>query len=353
MQRRTCVLISFATPLSAWAGPYSSGLNNTTVGATDAGIPGFVGSLGDGKSASPNTVNPAFADWASGVTSYLPVGTVDPAFSDPTAALGPVTGDNFDIVSLGENAGGAAGQITLAFKNGIRNGSGSDFAVFENALGSNSAVFADLAFVQVSSDGQHFAQFPATSLTPGAVGAYGTIDPTNVHNLAGKQINAYGNSWGTPFDLSELKSDALVTGGQLNLNAVRYVRLIDVVGDGATKDSAGNPIFDAFPTYGSGGFDLEAIGVLNGWQIGDANLDGKVDIVDLGVLSSNWQGAPRTFSQGDTNFDGKVDIVDLGTLSSNWQKTMPGVTLPPSDALAAVTSSPVTVIPPKKIAVRV
>lgn len=343
MQRRTCVLIVLATPITALAGSYSSGLSNTTAGATDAGVPGFVGSLGDGKSTSPNTVNPAFTGWASSVASYLPAGTVDSAFNDPTATLGPVTGDNFDVVSLGESSGGAAGQITLKFNGGIHNGGGSDFAVFENSFGTNTSVFADLAFVQVSSDGTHFAQFPATSLTPKAVGAYGTVDPTNVHNLAGKHINAYGNSWGTPFDLSELKTDSAVASGQVNLNGIQYVRLVDVVGDGSAKDATGNPIYDAFPTYGSGGFDLEAVGVLNQWQIGDANLDGKVDIVDLGILSSHWQtSSSADWSEGDFNGDGKVDIVDLGLLSTHWQDgTMSfeaaWATLPePSAGIAAV-----------------
>jgi subtilisin family serine protease len=52
---------------------------------------------------------------------------------------------------------------------------------------------------------------------------------------------------------------------------------------------------------------------------GDANLDRKVDISDLGLLASNWQATSRRFSQGDFNFDHKVDISDLGNLASNWQ----------------------------------
>ena len=54
---------------------------------------------------------------------------------------------------------------------------------------------------------------------------------------------------------------------------------------------------------------------------GDANLDRKVDISDLGLLASNWQATSRRFSQGDFNFDHKVDISDLGILASNWQTT--------------------------------
>ena len=55
---------------------------------------------------------------------------------------------------------------------------------------------------------------------------------------------------------------------------------------------------------------------------GDANRDGKVDVTDLGVLATNWQQSPRTFSRGDFNYDGAVDVSDLGILATNWQMTL-------------------------------
>jgi hypothetical protein len=57
---------------------------------------------------------------------------------------------------------------------------------------------------------------------------------------------------------------------------------------------------------------------------GDANRDRTVDITDLGVLASNWQQSPRTFSQGDFSYDGIVDITDLGMLATKWQFQLPG-----------------------------
>jgi MYXO-CTERM domain-containing protein len=51
---------------------------------------------------------------------------------------------------------------------------------------------------------------------------------------------------------------------------------------------------------------------------GDANLDGQVDITDLGSLATAWQtGAPWT--GGDFDYSGFVDITDLGMLATNWQ----------------------------------
>ncbi|HWP40549.1 MAG TPA: hypothetical protein VNL70_06445, partial [Tepidisphaeraceae bacterium] len=277
---------------AATAGPFSSGLSNLTPGAIDAAIAGFTGPLGDGISEPPNQVNPAFTGWATSVISYQPAPGVDAMWRDPQRALGVVTGDNFDVVSLGElnssqiAAGVPAGQITLAFAGGIRNAPGPDFAIFENALGSDSFTFAELAYVEVSSDGVHFARFGSTSLTPAAVGPYGSIDPSDVNNLAGKHVNAYSQSWATPFDLAELAGDPLVLSGLVNLNGIRQVRLIDIPGDGSFRDASGRPIYDAWPTFGSGGFDLEAIGVLASWLGGDATLDGRVDVRDLYVLAS-------------------------------------------------------------------
>jgi autotransporter-associated beta strand protein len=82
---------------------------------------------------------------------------------------------------------------------------------------------------------------------------------------------------------------------------------------------------------------------------GDANLDGKVDVVDLGILATNWQGTGKNWSTGDFNYspDGKVDVVDLGILATNWQKGVGSpLGLSFADALASFPEfSGVTVVP--------
>jgi T5SS/PEP-CTERM-associated repeat protein len=55
--------------------------------------------------------------------------------------------------------------------------------------------------------------------------------------------------------------------------------------------------------------------------LGDANLDGTVNITDLGALAGHWQG-PGGWSDGDFNYDGVVSIADLGPLATNWQATL-------------------------------
>ena len=251
------------------AGPYSAGWNDP-VNTADAPVPGFTGpdgiggariADGSGGFLHPrNYVNPLFLGWAATVEDYSPAPNVSGAWADETFALGPVTGDNFDIVSLGDlnasqiSGGAPPGSITLHFVNPIRNLTGADFTVFENALieiGSG-GVFGELGYVEASSDGVNFVRFPSASLTPGAVGAYGTFDPTNVFNLAGKHVNGNGESWGTPFDLAAV-----------GLSSASYIRIVDIPGSGAFHDSANRPIYDAWVTFGSGGLDLEAVGAIS------------------------------------------------------------------------------------------
>jgi hypothetical protein len=160
---------------------------------------------------------------------------------------------NDSVVSLGDG-----GIATLTFDPPIVNGTGFDFAVFENSY---SDTFLELAFVEVSSDGLHYARFPSVSLTPvqTQVGTFGIVDATKIDNLAGK----YRAGFGTPFDLDSLKTDTTV-----DKNHITHVRLIDVVGciqpAYATYDSKSNIINDPWPTpFWSAGFDLDAVGVIH------------------------------------------------------------------------------------------
>jgi hypothetical protein len=171
----------------------------------------------------------------------------------PANVLGEVNGNVFDVLSLGDG-----GQITLRFASPIADQPGDDFAVFENGFYSPEGLFAELAFVEVSSDGAHFARFPATCLREDEVPTGGVIDPTDYHNLAGK----HPIELGTGFDLAELASHPLVVGGQVDLDDITWLRLVDVIGDGSTVDAQGRPIYDPYPTpFASGGFDANAVAV--------------------------------------------------------------------------------------------
>jgi len=196
--------------------------------------------------------DPAFLSWAASFTDYTTGARVDDTWQTPEQALGKAEGNSFDVVSLG-----AGGSIDLVFDPPIFNGDGWDFAVFENAIADT---FRELAYVEVSSDGENFLRFESVSLVPGAVGGFDSIDPTDVDGLAGK----YRQGYGTPFDLNNLVEKPEVISGDVDLAAITHVRIVDIVGDGSFSDSTGNPIYDPFPTVGSAGFDLDAVGVSNG-----------------------------------------------------------------------------------------
>ncbi len=160
------------------------------------------------------------------------------------------------VVSLGDG-----GTAVLTFSLPIQDGDGYDFAVFENALNDT---FLELAFVEVSSDGERYVRFPATSNTQDStqIGNGGSVDATKINNLAGK----YRIGWGTPFDLAQLADS---TG--IDINNITHVRLVDVVGSidpqYGTRDQYGQIINDPYPTpFASSGFDLSGVAVLNGWM---------------------------------------------------------------------------------------
>lgn len=195
-----------------------------------------------------------FVSWGTAVTVSRGFQNIaDPALGYVDSgedSLGIGQADNMTI-SLGD-----AGEAVVTFRHPIRNGEGWDFAVFENGFDDT---FLELAFVEVSSDGEHFFRFPATSLTDtiNEIGTFGLLDATKLDNLAGK----YRLLHGTPFDLAQL-----VDIPNLDIDAITHVKLIDVVGsmdeDYASRDAEGHKINDPFPTpFPQGGFDLDAIGV--------------------------------------------------------------------------------------------
>lgn len=230
---------------------------STIATAQFPGPAGFTGTTALYKDSS------AFINWAT--TCVVTRGYQD--IASPSGGYASVGNDTNGtkkanvnpVVSLGDG-----GIAILTFQSPITNGVGFDFAVFENAF--NDA-FLELAFVEVSSDGINYFRFPASSNTQTLtqIGPFdNTCDATKLNNLAGK----YRASYGTPFDLQELASQI-----GLNINAITHVKIIDVVGainmPYATYDQNNNPINDPYPTaFASGGFDLDAVGVINQVTVG-------------------------------------------------------------------------------------
>lgn len=209
-----------------------------------------------------------FKSWATGATvvrGYQQINSTVSAVANAGVDANATGASNGSIVSLGDG-----GYATLTFAKPITNGNGFDFAVFENGFNSNitGKAFLELAFVEVSSDGVNFFRFPSHNEYPsdyvqnapdvGGSG-YATMDARYLNNFAGKYIANYG----TPFDISDLPDNPL-----LDKTKITHVKIIDVVGTNIegyrTYDSFGNIAIDPFPTpFGSSGFDLDAVGVIN------------------------------------------------------------------------------------------
>lgn len=276
------------------AGPLSAGTYTSYNGGTGPDAPVSVASI---------------TKWATTITDYSPAPGVGPSFRNPASTSGfislgdlysptaaPTVGTepsafhagsgtaNFhpyggDLYNTTDTYGfigiDAPGSITFFYDAGIYNGAGADLAVKENGFGSGAGFFAELAFVEVSSNGVDFARFPSVSLNTTSVSTIGTFqyyDMTNVYNLAGK----HASNLATPFDLQDLADHSSVLAGTVNLGNIKYVRLVDVVGNPASSgaagsvDSLGNRILDNWTTFDSGGFDIgfsgglpQAVGVLN------------------------------------------------------------------------------------------
>ena len=205
--------------------------------------------------------DPSILGWATGCVitrgpQDIAASELLASYGDESAGIGAATESTTEAVSLGDG-----GIAVLSFSQPIQDGEGYDFAVFENALNDT---FLELAFVEVSSDGEHYYRFPATSNTPSEqqLGNAGSVDARHLHNLAGK----YRAGWGTPFDLNQLSGY-----GNLDLNNITHVRIVDVVGSinpaYGTTDGNGHLINDPYPTlFASGGFDLSGAAILNGWM---------------------------------------------------------------------------------------
>ncbi|MFM2162572.1 MAG: hypothetical protein RLZZ383_2084 [Pseudomonadota bacterium] len=195
--------------------------------------------------------DPALVGWAAAVVDQTVGADVSAVWLDPSRALGPANTATTDITALGEG-----GTLTVTFADPIADGAGDDFAVFENGFADD---FLELAEVEVSSDGVTFARFDTASQVEDAIGAYGTLDPRALHGFAGTVRVGFG----VGFDLERLTFSPAVVAGLVDLLAITHVRLIDVPGDGRRTDAWGRPVYDPWPTVGSAGFDLDAVGVIH------------------------------------------------------------------------------------------
>lgn len=196
--------------------------------------------------------------FATRVVAFDTVNGLGGGTFDPGKALGRPAGA-LDVHSLG-----TGGFLTLGFDVVLVDGPGADLLVAENPFASLTApweTYGEAFFVEVSTDGVHFARVPSRYTgpqgDPGAfpflhtgwfsgLGGFMPVDPTAADPqdvvLAG----------GDAIDLADLRQHPLVVQGLVDLHAIQEVRLVDVR-SGLDVDAHGVTIRD--PSAGSADID--------------------------------------------------------------------------------------------------
>ncbi len=226
------------------------------------------------------------ADPGGAVASY---GTADDAIGDPDGT----------VVSLGDG-----GSIVLSFGEDmvIDNVAGPDIGVYENGMFQNwpagaghTGYFFELGFVEVSSDGVNFARFPTKTANTAAIVGMDMLRPLDYFGFAGNSLGAVSAN----YDLDDLAGDPLVADGTVDLDRIRYVKVVDAVGDGSTTDSLGNPVYDPYPTaFSSGGFDLDAVEAFVTEDPTLITLAGFTAGPGSGAVTLKWQTESETGNSG-------------------------------------------------------
>jgi hypothetical protein len=159
----------------------------------------------------------------------------------PAVVMGPPHGDpsgqngSIDVVSLGQG-----GEIVLGFAGqGLDDGAGADFIVFENAFnagGDPTKPYAEPGQVSVSEDGVNWSEFPckADSYPYDGCAGWHVVKSNPDNGVSPYDSDAAG---GEAYDLA-----------LLGVKSARYVRIQD-------RSEAGSGT--------SAGFDLDAISVIH------------------------------------------------------------------------------------------
>ncbi len=68
--------------------------------------------------------------------------------------------------------------------------------------------------------------------------------------------------------------------------------------------------------------------------LGDVDGNGKVDIIDIGIVIDNYAKSPIPNIRADVNSDGRIDIIDIGLVIDNYGKTSLSTPVPISNSQA-------------------
>ncbi|HSV14025.1 MAG TPA: hypothetical protein VLI90_07175, partial [Tepidisphaeraceae bacterium] len=197
------------------------------------------------------------------------------------------------------------------------------------------------------------ASATTASLTVNVDGAGSSVTFSSTEHLAGLHLTGSGTakitSTATPFTPSVLNVHSLSIASGSTLDITNNEAIIDSSLASIQPDLQAGRIFSSTPVAGEG-LGSHALtptqSVVRLSLLGDTNLDGSVDVGDLGQLASNYgQTSGATWEDGDTNNDGAVDVADLGMLATNYGVSLSNGAAAPSSQAAVFASANVVTAP--------
>ncbi|MEQ9455517.1 MAG: exo-alpha-sialidase [Phycisphaeraceae bacterium] len=127
-------------------------------------------------------------------------------------------------------------------------------------------------------------------------------------------------------DRSLEQNELLMLGleGDFNTDGILSQADLDIFYDNASGidfDLNGDSLVDQSDLY----FWVDS---LFGTAVGDANLDGSVDLIDLSLLAANFGSSLAQWNQGDFDLSFGVNLIDLSLLAANFGNIAPAVPEP-------------------------
>ncbi len=179
--------------------------------------------------------------------------------------------------------------------------------------------------------GNHIGVDPMFVRTPnaGAEGIWGTADDDYGDlrlTSASPAVNAGDNSLAVDADdvplVTDIRGYLRVNGPAVDIGAYEYHTGATEI-DSFNAAIAAGAYFTSMDLNSSGSLDQADVDYLVrfnlGSEYGDANLDGKVTLADLTIISTNYgMSSGATWSQGDFNGDGAVSLADMTIIATNF-----------------------------------
>ena len=232
----------------------------STVQAAGAGADD-AGNYGAGAFTNGSNLGSGFGAWEFNVGDGA---LVD--LADSTSGTGNINSTNGVSFRFYGGSSGSYGEATRAFNAALAQGD-----IFSATIAYNWGGGArGINILDASNNELLNINFSDDNLSYTFSGALGVVvsstysDTASVSVVVGQLAGKYRQGFGTPFDLAVLRQHPLVQRGDLDLQRVTHVRIVDVGGDGRVSDAFGRPIFAPFPSVGSAGFDLDAVASLRG-----------------------------------------------------------------------------------------